>query len=208
MEINSKTFEGKDFEQALLKAEEHFDLSEEEMIITVTQEGSKGILGIGAQPTIIDVKPFSYIVVFAEEYVREMITQIGISDATIDSTFSNNIITITVDSDNNGVLIGKNGRTLNSIVHLVTQALRTQLGEYIKVVVDVGNYKDARIKQLEQVARNVSRSVAKTKVEAKLEPMNSYERRIIHEYLSNDRFVFTTSEGEEPKRYVVIKLKK
>ncbi len=207
MKINSKVFEGKDFEQALLKAEEHFDLSEEEMIITVTQEGSKGILGIGALPTIIDVKPYSYIAMYAEEFVRDMIEQIGISNATIDASFTNKVITITVDSDSNGVLIGKNGRTLNSIVHLVTQAVRTQLGEYVKVTVDVGNYKDARVKQLEQIARSVSRSVAKTRVEAKLEPMNSYERRIVHEYLSNDKYVYTTSEGEEPKRYVVIKLK-
>ncbi len=207
MKINSKDFEGKDFEQALLKAEEHFGLSEEEMIIKVIDEGSKGILGIGASSTKINVVPYSYISLYAEEFVKDMINKIGINDVSIDSAFTNKIVSVSVDSPNNGVLIGKNGRTLNSIVHIVTQAIRTQLGEYIKVSVDVGNYKDVRVKQLEQIARNVSRTVAKTRVEAKLDPMNSYERRIIHEYLSNDKFVTTTSEGEEPKRFVVIKLK-
>lgn len=207
MKINSMNFEGKDYEQALLKAEDHFDLSEEEMIITETQKATKGILGVGATPTIISVIPYSYIAIYAEEFVKELVSQIGITDAKVDASFTNKIITVFVDSENNGVLIGKNGKTLNSIIHIVTQAVRNQLNDYIKVTVDVGNYKDVRVKQLEKIARSVSRSVAKTRVEAKLEPMNSYERRIIHEYLSNDKYVVTTSEGEEPNRYVVIKLK-
>ncbi len=207
MKINKVDFEGKNFEQALLKAEEHFGLSEEEMIIDVKQEGSKGILGVGGSPTIIEVIPYTYIASYAEEFVKQMLSYVGVENLTVDASFNNNVVTVSVDSDNNGVLIGKNGRTLNSIIHLTGQTFRNQLDQYIKVTVDVGNYKDARVKQLEKLARRISRNVAKTKVEAKLEPMNSYERRIIHEYLAKDKYVTTESAGEEPARYVVIKLK-
>lgn len=207
MKINKVEFTGKNYELALLKAEEKFGLSEDEMIIEVIEEGSKGILGVGSKETIISVIPYSYISVYAQEFVKELLSHFDIEDITIDSSFSNNVVTVSVDCENNGILIGKNGKTLNSIIHITSQALRRQLGKYIKVSVDVGDYKEARIKQLERIAHSVSRSVAKTKVEAKLEPMNSYERRIIHEYLSKDKYVVTTSEGDEPNRYVVIKLK-
>ncbi|MFV0425185.1 MAG: RNA-binding cell elongation regulator Jag/EloR [Bacilli bacterium] len=207
MKINKVEFTGKNYELALLKAEEEFNLSEEEMIIEVLDEGSKGILGVGSKETKISVIPFSYISAYAEEFVRELLSHFDINEVTIDSSFSNNVVCVSIDCENNGILIGKNGKTLNSIIHITSQTLRRQVGRYIKVSVDVGDYKEARVKQLERIAHSVSRSVAKTKVEAKLEPMNSYERRIIHEYLANDKFVTTTSEGEEPKRFVVIKLK-
>ncbi len=207
MKMNKVEFSGKNYELALLKAEEKFNLSEEEMIIEVVQEGTKGLLGMGSKETIISVVPFSYITVYAEEFVRELLSHFNIDDVNIDSSFSNNVVCVAIDCDNNGILIGKNGKTLNSIIHITTQALRRQLGKYIKVSVDVGDYKEARVKQLERIAHSVSRSVAKTRVEAKLEPMNSYERRVIHEYLSKDKYVTTTSEGDEPARYVVIKLK-
>ncbi len=207
MKINKVEFTGKNYELALLKAEEQFNLSEEEMIIEVIEEGNKGILGVGSKQTKISVIPFTYVSVYAEEFVRNLLSHFELENVTIDSSFTNNVVCVSVDSENNGILIGKNGKTLNSIIHITGQALRMQLGKYVKVSVDVGDYKEARVKQLERIAHSVSRSVAKTKVEAKLEPMNSYERRIIHEYLSNDKFVVTTSEGEEPNRFVVIKLK-
>lgn len=207
MKINKAEFTGKNYEIALLKAEEQFNLSEEEMIIEVLEEGTKGILGVGSKDTKISVIPFSYISAYAEEFVRELLSHFDIEDVKIDSSFSNNVVCVSVDCENNGILIGKNGKTLNSIIHITTQALRRQLGKYIKVSVDVGDYKEARVKQLERIAYKTSRSVAKTRVEAKLDPMNSYERRVIHEFLAKDRFVTTTSEGEEPNRFVVIKLK-
>ncbi len=207
MKINKMIFEGKNYEQALIKAEHEFGLSEEEMVIEVLEEGSKGILGFREKPCKIEVIPYTFIAVYAEEFIKELLSHFNLESLTIDSSINNNIINISIDSSNNGILIGKNGKTLNSIIHIVTQAVRNQLGRYIKVVVEVSSYKDARVKQLERIAYSVSRSVAKTRVEAKLDPMNSFERRVIHEYLANDKFVTTSSEGEEPKRYVVVKLK-
>ncbi len=207
MKINKTEFTGKNYELALLKAEEQFNLSEEEMIIEVLEEGTKGLLGVGSKSTKISVIPFSYITVYAEEFVKELLSHFNIDSVTVDSSYTNNVICVSIDCENNGILIGKNGKTLNSIIHITSQALRRQLGRYVKVSVDVGDYKEARVKQLERIAHSVSRSVAKTKVEAKLDPMNSYERRIIHEYLSKDKYVTTTSEGDEPNRFVVIKLK-
>lgn len=207
MKINKVVFEGKNYEQALLKAEDKFGLSEEEMIIEVLNEGTKGILGIGGKSTKIEVIPYSYIAVYVEEFIIELLSHFNLDGVSVEASYNNNVVEVAIDSENNGVLIGKNGRTLNALILVVTQAARQQIGSYVKVSLNISNYKDARIKQLERIAHKVSRSVAKTKIEAKLEPMNSFERRVIHEYLSGDKFVTTTSEGDEPKRYVVIKLK-
>ncbi len=208
MDIKSLDFEGKTFEQAIIKAEDHFGLSEEELVVNIVSEGKSGILGVGAKPTVINVIPFSYISVYAEEFVRDMVKHVGVQVRKLNASFSNDIIMVELDTSNNAVLIGKNGRTLNSIIHLTTAAVMNKVNKYIKVSVDIANYKDARIKQLERLAHQISRQVAKTNVDAKLEPMNSYERRIIHEYLAKDKYVETGSEGEEPKRYVTIKRKK
>ncbi len=208
MRIKSKTFEGKNFEQAIIAAEDFYNLSEEEMIVKVIDEGKSGILGVGSKPCVIDVTPYTYVAIFAEEFIKELVEKIGVTLKGIDSSYSNNVVRVEIDTDNNGVLIGKNGRTLNSINHLVTTAIMRNLESFMKVSIDIANYKDARVKQLERIAHTVSRQVAKTRVDAKLDPMNSYERRIIHEYLSNDNYVKTTSEGDEPNRYVVIKYDK
>lgn len=116
-------------------------------------------------------------------------------------------ISIKIFSDNNAILIGKNGRTISALQSLIKQMVYNVLEEKISIILDVENYKEKRIKSLEYLARNTAKEVSKTKIEAKLDSMNSYERRIIHEALSNNRYVYTESTGEEPNRCVVIKPK-
>ena len=116
-----------------------------------------------------------------------------------------NGLNITVISDNNSILIGKNGRTLDSLTAIIKHAVYNEIGEYYPFVLDIGEYKQAREQKLERMAKKVAREVAYTKVEAKLDPMNSYERRIIHSILADNKKVITESEGEEPNRCVVIK---
>ena len=116
-------------------------------------------------------------------------------------------ITIKIFSDHNAVLIGKNGYTVEALQTIIRQIIHNETKEYIGIVLDVENYKEKRVKNLEYLAKKVAREVAKTKVEAKLDSMNSYERRIVHSVLADDKYVYTESIGEEPNRCVVIKLK-
>ena len=117
------------------------------------------------------------------------------------------IPTYTIYSDNDWLLIGKNGKNLKALSILTSQHLLNELGRNFKFIIDINSYKEKREKSLESLARRIAREVANTKVEAKLDSMNSYERRIIHNALTNSKTVYTESEGEEPNRYVVIKPK-
>ena len=110
--------------------------------------------------------------------------------------------------DEMGVLIGKRGQTLDSPQYLISLVVNKETDEYIRVKVDTENYRQRRKETLENLAKNISYRVKRTKRPVSLEPMNPYERRIIHSALQNDRFVTTHSEGEEPYRRVVVTLKR
>ena len=116
-------------------------------------------------------------------------------------------LSITIYSDNNAVLIGKNARTLDALNTIVRQSVYNEIGENYKFILDVSEYKQKREWNLEKMAKQIAREVARTNVPAKLDSMNSYERRVIHNILTNNKKVYTESEGEEPNRYVVIKPK-
>ena len=107
-----------------------------------------------------------------------------------------------------GVLIGKRGQTLDSLQYLVSLVVNKESEEYIHVKVDTENYRQRRKETLENLAKNIAYKVKRTKRSVSLEPMNPYERRIIHSALQNDKYVTTHSEGEEPFRRVVVTLKK
>ena len=106
-----------------------------------------------------------------------------------------------------GILIGKNGKNLKALLMIVAQHLNTELSRTYRFTIDVNDYQERREKSLEHLAKRVAKEVSETKIEAKLDSMNSYERRIIHNALTNNKKVYTESEGEEPNRYVVIKPK-
>lgn len=144
------------------------------------------------------------VVDYIKEYIKELIHNIGLT-CNLEVKKRENGINITVISDNNSVLIGKNGRTLESINQILKQMIYNEIGEYFPFVLDIGEYKVARQQKLESLAKKTAREVAYSKIPAKLDPMNSYERRIIHTILTNNKKVTTESEGEEPNRYVVIK---
>ena len=115
---------------------------------------------------------------------------------------------VDLSGDEMGVLIGKRGQTLDSLQYLISLVVNKGTGEYIRVKVDTENYRQRRKETLENLAKNISYKVKRTKRPVSLEPMNPYERRIIHSALQNDRYVTTHSEGEEPFRRVVVTLKR
>ena len=119
-----------------------------------------------------------------------------------------NILNVELSGDEMGVLIGKRGQTLDSLQYLISLVVNRDTQDYIHVKVDTENYRERRKATLENLAKNISYKVRKTRQSVALEPMNPYERRIIHSALQNDRYVTTHSEGDEPFRRVVVTLKK
>ena len=118
------------------------------------------------------------------------------------------LLEVNIEGDDMGVLIGKRGQTLESLQYLVSLVVNKESNSYLKVKLDTENYRERRKETLENLAKNISYKVKRTKRPVSLEPMNPYERRIIHSALQGDKFVETHSEGEEPYRRVVVTLKK
>ena len=141
-----------------------------------------------------------------KEFILKVTKLMGI-EANIETKIRDNNVTITLYSDNNNILIGKNGRTIEALSLIAKQYIQNEAGVNYRFLLDVGEYKAKQQKNIEYIAKKTAREVAKTKIEAKLDPMNSYERRVVHSILANDKYVYTESIGEEPNRCVVIKLK-
>lgn len=144
------------------------------------------------------------IVNYIKDYIKTIGSKMNI-DIKLEVRENDDIFSVTMVSNNNPILIGKDGRTINSIQLLLRQALQNQTGMDIKVNLDASNYKAKKIKKFEFEIKNIVREVQKTKTDAKLDPMNSYQRRIVHSLISNFSNVETESVGEEPNRCVVIK---
>ncbi len=158
-------------------------------------------------------KKYTLLAVTEEEIItsiKEFITELGSKmnlDIKSEIKIQDNIINIILVSDNNNILIGKDGKTMNSIQLLLRQ-MYGNLSEFnLKITVDVSNYRAKKIKNLEREIKNICKEVLSTKVDVKLDPMNSYERRIVHSIVSEYNDLASVSEGEEPNRYTIIKYK-
>ena len=196
-----KVFEGKNLEELKQDGLKELGIEEKDAII-VTEEIKGGLLKKASFKikvyTLIDIQNY------VKEYLKNLTTLMGL-DVTFESKIRDEQICIKMYSDNNSILIGKEGRTLSSLMFIIKQMLRNNYGIYPHIILDVENYKEKQEKHLEILAKKIAREVVRTKVDVKLDNMNSYERRIIHNVLSNNKKVQTKSEGEEPNRHVVIK---
>ena len=131
-------------------------------------------------------------------------------EVNVDITFDDeeNSVNVDLSGDNMGVLIGKRGQTLDSIQYLTSLVINKNSEKYVRVKLDTENYRKRRKETLESLAKNIAYKVKRSRRPVSLEPMNPYERRIIHSALQSDRFVSTRSEGEEPFRHVVVYLER
>lgn len=145
----------------------------------------------------------------AEEFIKSMLSAMNVK-ASLDTSFNHetNELNIILSGDDMGVLIGKRGQTLDSMQYLVSLVINKKHDGYIRVKLDTENYRERRKEKLENLAKSIARKVSKTHRAVSLEPMNPYERRIIHSVLQSDRYVITDSEGEDPYRHVIIKPKR
>lgn len=199
-----KEFEGKNLDDLIDTSLQSLNLTKDNVIIK--KEEIKGNI---LKKTSYKIKIYTLIDIqnYVKEYLTNLTKLMGL-EVTFESKIRDTQICIKMYSDNNSILIGKDGRTLSSLMTIVKQMLSNNYGIYPHIILDVENYKEIQEKKLERLAKKIAREVITTKVDVKLDNMNSYERRIIHNTLSNNKKVSTISEGEEPNRHVVIKLNK
>ncbi len=203
------TFSAKTVEDAVTKALIELETTSDKLEYEVVEKGSAGFLGIGAKPAVIRARKKESVQDKAVDFLGQVFEAMKIQ-VQITAAFNEEEkeISITLEGDDMGILIGKRGQTLDSLQYLVSLIVNKDSEEYIRVKVDTENYRDKRKKTLETLAKNIAYKVKRGKRPVSLEPMNPYERRIIHAALQNDKYVTTRSEGEEPFRHVVIALKK
>ncbi len=179
--------------------------SKDDLEISVLQESTKGILGIGAKEAKILATVKMTVETLAVDFLRDVTTKMGVIDPKFDLSKDSQSLLINITGENTSVLIGKRGVTLDAIQTLVNFAANKGIEDYVNIRIDTENYRDARVKSLEKLAKNLALKVKKTKRSATLEPMSSYERRIIHSALQDDSEVETYSEGQGSYRHVIIK---
>lgn len=199
--------ETKTLKEAEEIAQEKFQTDISNIKLEVVKE-KKGILGIGASTTYeasLDLNiPFE-----GKNYLESIFNELGINVNTeFRQRSDSKVINYQIQSDENALLIGSEGRTLNALQTLLRSYINKVANEPVRVFLDIGGYKANKRKQLEIVATKTAKNVAYSGKEEQLEPMNSFERRIVHTKLAEWRDVYTESAGEEPNRYVVIKPKK
>ena len=198
--------------EAITEACQKFGVTSDRLDWDVLEEGSSGFLGIGSKPAVIraSVKIEKISVdEAAKNFLNDVFAAMNMTvvvNVKYDET--ENSMDIDLSGDEMGVLIGKRGQTLDSLQYLVSLVVNKGSEDYIRVKVDTENYRQRRKETLENLAKNIAYKVKRTKRSVSLEPMNPYERRIIHSALQNDRYVTTYSEGEEPFRRVVVTVKK
>ncbi len=195
---------GKTKDEAIKLAKEELQEVEENLFIKEIEVIEGGLFKKGKVE--IEVIEKREVVKDIKDYLVNLLKNMGYT-VNIEIKNKEEVPKYVIFSDNDAMLIGKNGKNLKALTTVVNGYLNTELGRTYKFILDVNEYKEKREHSLERLAKRVAREVATTKVEAKLDSMNSYERRIIHSILSNNKRVYTESEGEEPNRYVVIKPK-
>ena len=196
------TYQAKTFEEAKNMALAELMEQQENLYINEIESSTK----LFNKKSVIEVIKKEDVLDYIKELIKTITKMMGLT-VNMEVKKREDNVTISIYSDNNAILIGKDARTLNALTTIIKQAIHNQIGTYYNFVLDVSEYKEKQQYFIEKAAKKTAKEVARTKVEAKLEPMNSYERRIVHNALTNFRGVYTESTGEEPHRCVVIKPK-
>lgn len=203
-----KRFTAKTVSDAVTAACQHYVVTSDKLEYEVVEEGSTGFLGFNAKPAVIMARVKVTIEGKAKEFLNDVFDAMRMTVVVnVEYDEEQKHLDIDLSGDDMGVLIGKRGQTLDSLQYLTSLVVNKGSDEYIRVKVDTENYRERRKATLENLAKNISHKVKRTRKPVSLEPMNPYERRVIHSALQNDKFVCTHSEGEEPYRRVVVTLK-
>ena len=202
-------FSAKTVNDCITEACQKFVVTSDKLEYEVVTEGSTGFLGFNAKPAVIMARIMETVEDKAKIFLADVFAAMNMT-VVIDVKYDeeNRYMDIDLSGDEMGVLIGKRGQTLDSLQYLVSLVVNKEVEDYIRVKLDTENYRKRRKDTLENLAKNIAYKVKRTRRSVSLEPMNPYERRIIHSALQNDKYVTTHSEGEEPFRHVVVTIKK
>ena len=205
-----REFTAKTVDDAITDACQSLSVTSDKLDYVVVDEGgSTGFLGLKSKPAIIKARVKDSLEDRVKGFLNDVLGAMNI-EATIKIVYDEVERNMDIDlaGDDMGILIGKRGATLDSLQYLASLVANKGTEEYIRVKVDTENYRERRKETLENLAKNMAFKVKRTKRAVSLEPMNPYERRVIHSALQNDKYVSTHSEGEEPYRRVVVTLVK
>ncbi len=203
-------FTGKTVADAITAATLELGVPSDQLNYEVIEQGSSGFLGLfNVKQAVIRVNLQKSLLEKTQEFCDELFAAMKVETHTaIDFKEEENVMNIDLSGPDMGILIGKRGQTLDSLQYLISLFVNRESESYIRVKLDTENYRERRKATLEKLAKKIAYSVKRSKKTVSLEPMNPYERRVIHSALQNDKYVCTKSEGEEPYRRVVIMLKK
>ena len=204
IEVSAKTVD-----DAITEASIKLGTTSDKIEVEVIEKGSTGFLGIKSKPAIIKARKKNDTVDNIREFLENVFSAMNM-EVTIDikKAEDDKVYEVELSGKEMGLLIGKRGQTLDSLQYLTNLAVNKHSDGYIKVKLDTEDYRQRRKDTLENLAKNIAYKVKRTRRPVSLEPMNPYERRIIHASLQGNRYVETVSEGEEPYRHVVVKLKR
>ena len=195
-----KRFTAKTLDDAIVLACQDYGILPDQLNYAIIEEKK----GLFAKKVEIEVYDLSDAIEFAQEYLVNAISTFGIT-ATTKASLSDDIIKITINSDHNSILIGKNGRTLQALNELTKLAVSSRFKKRYRVLLDIADYKGDKYKRVIHMAKRTAYEVQKTHVDAELDPMTADERRVVHNALSRIRNISTESTGEGKKRHIVIK---
>ena len=197
-------FTAKTLEEALEEAKEKLSLKEDDYVYSY--EETKGKL-FKAGSFSVKIYKIEDISAYLKDYLKELTSDMGI-DVNFESKIREKTIEIKMLSDNNPILIGRNGQTLKALECILMQVVNVQTNKHVRIILDVEGYKEKQIKRLERLAINLAKECVRTKTDVHMDSMNAYERRIVHNKLTDFKGVKTESIGEEPNRHLVIKYDK
>ena len=204
-----KEFSAKTVEEALTEALLYFNTTSEKLEYEVIEKENTGVLGMFKKDAKIKARMVFTVEGAATSFLQKVLAAMNITaDIEVLYDEENETVEVNLIGDDMGILIGKRGQTLDSLQYLVSLVVNKGSEKYLKVKLDTENYRERRKETLENLAKNIAFRVRKTQKPVTLEPMNPYERRIIHSALQNDKYCETHSEGEDPNRKVIVSLKK
>ena len=202
--MKSSLFTAKTLEEALDQAKTSLNLKDEDFVYSY--EEIKGKLFKSGSYNL-SVYTLTDICDFLKDYLKKLTKDMGI-EVNFESKIREKTIEIKMISDNNPILIGRNGQTLKALECILMQVVNKETSKHLRVVLDVEGYKEKQIKRLERLAINLAKECVRTKTDVHMDSMNAYERRIVHNKLTDFKGVKTESIGEEPNRHLVIKYNK
>ena len=196
-------FEGKVKEDLLTRACEELSCEETDIVYEITEQKAGLLKG---KKYIIEIMKVKDIADYGKELILDFLKGLNLT-GNVETKIREKQISYKIYTDNNAILIGKRGHILESLQNFIKQSIYTHTDLFINIIIDVENYKEKQVYFLEKKVKRIAREVTLSKIDVKLDPMNSYDRRVIHNALSGFDYIETTSEGEEPNRCVIIKYK-